>query len=85
MMLLHQHLQSLLYIKIYKNAPEVVQGVDMKSREQTTLQSELPKSLPNSSVTHAVLLEPVSSHQQDLRLRKTCLFPPPLLPLNLVS
>lgn len=49
-------------------------------REQTTLPSELPKSLPNFSVTHTFILSYVSSHQQDLHLtRKIQLFPPPLL------
>lgn len=55
----------------------------MKSREQTTLQSELPKSLPNSNVTHTFILTPVSSYQQDLSLtRKIC---PSLTPLPFAS
>lgn len=59
----------------------------MENREQTTLPSELPKSLPNSSVTHTFILASVSSHQQDLRLTRKIqiFFPPLLLLLSLAS
>lgn len=55
--------------------------------EQTTLPSELPKSLPNSSVTHTFISASVSSHQQDLRLTRKIqlLFLPSPLLLSLAS
>lgn len=80
----HGHLESLFYVKTCISAPEVGgREGGMESREQRTLPSELPESLPNSSVTHIFILPSVSSHQQDPRLtRKIQLFffpPSPLL------
>lgn len=83
-----RHLESLLYVKICVTAPEVGgREGGVENREQTTLPSELPRSLPYSCVTHAFISASVSSHQQDLRLtRKIQLlfFPSPLL-LSLAS
>jgi len=60
--------------------------VDMQSREQITLQNACPKTLPNFNVTHAFILAPVSSHQQDLSLtRNIHLYFPSLLLLSLAS